>query len=92
MVVCALIVAGSCGGAAASKSVSNAIAKDVPHAEQGEKAKKAKKAKKAPILTLEMLDSSHFTVQTLKGKVVVLDFMASWCRPCEKAVPHYVEM
>jgi thiol-disulfide isomerase/thioredoxin len=95
LVVCALFVAGSCGGAAASKSVSDAIAKHVPHAEQADKAEqgeKAKNAKRAPVLMLETLDGRHFTVQTLKGKVVVLDFMASWCRPCEKAVPHYIEM
>jgi peroxiredoxin len=41
----------------------------------------------APEITLKLTDGKQFTMQDLKGKVVMLQFTASWCSVCRKEMP-----
>ena len=40
--------------------------------------------KEAPDFSLVSFDGEEFTLSELRGKVIVLNFWASWCKPCEQ--------
>ncbi len=53
----------------------------------------AMQGKPAPALAVkDWINSKPLTMADLKGKIVVLDFWATWCGPCLAAVPHTNEL
>lgn len=47
--------------------------------------------KEAEAFKLPLLGGGEFDSQEEKGKIIVLDFWASWCGPCVKSLPGLIE-
>jgi cytochrome c biogenesis protein CcmG/thiol:disulfide interchange protein DsbE len=69
----------SCGAAKAPKSYSNngnELTKPVP----------------APDFTLPGIDGKPVKLSDYKGKVIILDFWATWCPPCKAEIPSFIAL
>lgn len=52
----------------------------------------AKQHRQAPDFTLPLIDGGQLQLSSYRGKVVLLDFWATWCVPCREETPHFVEL
>ena len=46
----------------------------------------------APDFTLTDLSGNEISLSSLSGKVVFLNFWATWCPPCKKEIPGFIEI
>jgi thiol-disulfide isomerase/thioredoxin len=49
-------------------------------------------AQEAPNFTLTDLNGQEVSLSDFKGKVIIVDFWATWCGPCKMEIPSFIQL
>ena len=46
----------------------------------------------APAFTLLSTELEEVSLSDYEGKVIIVDFWATWCQPCQEEIPRFIEL
>ena len=70
----------------------NQLVKMIANSSEGQKAADAMVQKQSPEFTLPDIDGVPHNIREWQGDVIVLNFWATWCPPCRKETPLFVDL
>jgi thiol-disulfide isomerase/thioredoxin len=59
---------------------------------RGPRTSSADEGKPAPVVAFKDLDGKEIPLESYRGKVVLVNFWATWCEPCGIEIPWLIEM
>ena len=90
MCVAAVVLSAGCGNNknSSAKSEDKSAEAAATAVQADERGYIVKVGDQVPDFDLQMLDGTTLNIKELQGKVVMLQFTASWCGVCRKEMPH----
>ena len=91
-VITAIVVLGIFGYGYLTDSTGRVMADEQSKNEQKKDIQEEPKKFEAPDFTLKNIDGKEVSLSDFKGKIVFINFWATWCGPCRHEVPAFVEL
>ena len=93
MAAAGIVFAAGCGNTQASaKKAAAAVAGAEQESQSGNVIQFVKNPDAAPAFELNDLDGKPLSLAEAKGKIVLLNFWATWCGPCRAEIPDLVDL